>query len=258
MKISAILSALALVGALQLTAAAQFPTASFFVDPALPGTTQYDLWDNFGFGVNQGYPGFPGSGTWPAPIGSNGAGSGDATVLKLANGAGGGPYPASASLYYGGFSSGLNINGGRLGAQDATPVANLKNVVFQLDIGESSGYDFFNDAQPTLNYNGGSQSLAAAGSFLLNAFDNGTVSTPDGVVPVFINTYLFQWDLSSVVDSISSFSIEFNGVQHGQVYGMQLDQSDTFAAYGVPEPASLAMAALSGVAMLAVRRRRAS
>ncbi len=80
-------------------------------------------------GSESGYGTFPGSGNWPAPIQSNVGG--DATLNKTANGAGGGPYPASGSIYFGGFSGDQNVNGGTLAVTDNSPVANLQTVVFQ-------------------------------------------------------------------------------------------------------------------------------
>lgn len=257
MKISTLFAALTVVGMLQLTASAQYVPTAYFVDPALPGSTQFDKWTALTAGSNPGYPGFPGSGAWPGPIGSNAPGSGDAGLLKTANGTGGAPYPAGGSIYYGGFSGDINNNGGRLAVQDATPVANLANVVFQLDIGEAWTYDFYNDVLPTLSYNGGAQNIAPTANFLLEAVDNGTVTMPTGEETVYINTHLLQWDLSAIGDAITSFSVEFNGVQHAQLYGLQLDQSDEFVAYApVPEPTTLSLAALTGVGMLAIRRRR--
>jgi hypothetical protein len=229
-----------------------------FVDPALPGTTQYDEWDNLTAGANPGFPGFPGSGAWPNAIGSNVGASGDATLEKTANGTGGGPYPAGASIYYGGFSAAINNDGGTLAVSDATPVANLANVVFQLEIGEAWTFDFFNDVLPTLSYNGGAQNLAATDAYLLHQLDNGTVTMPTGEETVYINTHLLQWDLSGIGDGpITDFEISFTGVQHAQLYGLQLDQSDSYSRYEpVPEPASAALLAICLGVAAAKRRRR--
>lgn len=228
------------------------------VDPAIAGNSQFDGWEtgNLTFGQNPGYPGFPGSGAWPAPIGSGSAGSGDAVLNKVANGSGGGPYPAGGSIYFGGFSGDLNNNGGTLSVSDATPVGGLENVIFQIQIGEAWTYDFWNGVLPTLSYNGGAQNLAATTAVLAEQFFNGTVTMPTGEEPVYINTYLLQWDLSSISDPIRSFSINFTGVQHAQLYALRLDQSDEFQSIVasdppvVPEPTSLALAGFAGIGLL--------
>ncbi len=227
----------------------------------LPGATDTDVWPigSLTAGPNPGYPSFPGSGAWPAPIGS--ATGGDATLNKTANGTGGGPYPASEGLYYGGFSGDANVNGGTLTVSDATPLTNLSTVVFQVEIGESWTYDFFNHELPTLSYNGGTQSLAATYSSLFDQQYLGTIPMPSGDEPIYRNTYALQWDLNGIADPITSFSVSFTGVQHAQLLSLQLDQSDAVLANSVlpaavPEPSALLLAgACAGLAGL--RRRRA-
>lgn len=221
---------------------------------ALSGNTQNDGWTNAALtsAANPGYGSFPGSGAWPAPIPSNVGG--DASLNKVSNGTGGGPYPASSSIYFGGFSGDLNVNGGTLAVTDSTPVANLQTVVFQIEIGEASTYDFYNGVLPTLSYNGGTQMLTADYISLTQVY-NGTVEMPTGEEPVYINTYALQWDLSGVSETISSFTISFTGVQHGQVYAMQLDQSDMMTQ-AVPEPSTYALMALgAGVICWHMRRK---
>jgi hypothetical protein len=250
-----------------LIAAAPAASLASFVNPNLSGNTQYDGWDdyqsapsdprtNIVASANPGFPGFPGSGAWPAAgIGSGSTGSGDATLHKTTNGTGGGPYPASGSIYFGGFSGAINNNGGTLAVRDATPVAGVENVVFQVQIGEAWTYDFFNGALPTLSFNGGSQNLVATASQLVDSLFNGTVQMPTGPEDVFINTHLLQWDLSGL-GPITDFTVSFTGVQHAQVYGLRLDQSDSFALVSVPEPTSLAFWAIGALAMTVSRRRR--
>ena len=215
-----------------------------------------------------GYPGFPGTGAWPAPIASqvNSTGSDAAALSKVANGNGGAPYVASGSMYFGGFSGAYNNNGGTLRVTDSTPLANLQTVVFQVGIGEAWTYDFYNGVLPTLSYTtaaGTTTGVAATFSSTLEAFFNGTVSMPTGEESLYINQYGLQWDLSSVSQPITSFSIDFTGVQHAQLYGMTLTQSDVFTqvvAVPVPEPETYALmlGGLGVVLMLARRRRQAA
>lgn len=236
------------------------------INVSLSGTTQYDAWlqaDNaLTAGSNPGYPGFPGSAAWPAPIGSSAAGSGDAGLNKVSNGTGGGPYPASASIYYGGFSGDINNNGGTLSVADTTPVAGLANIVFQLEIGEAWTYDLFDGVLPVLSYTTGSGTYTIAGESaaqfgVIEKQFSGTVTMPTGEEDVFVNTYLVQWDLSGLGETVLGFEVHWTAVQHAQLYELRLDQSDTFETLGVsfvPEPASLVLLAM-GVCMLTGRRR---
>jgi hypothetical protein len=224
--------------------------AMALVDPALPGNTQTDFWslDRLSTVESSGYGSFPGFAAWPGAIASSttDVGSdGDAGLVKVANGAGGGPFVSSGSIYHGGTTSTPNTLGGTLGVQDATPVAGVSNVVFQLQIGEAFGYDLFNGVLPVLNYNGGSQALVATNSELIGHEFAGTFPDPLGGpdLPIFTNTYLIQWDTTGL--GATSLNVTFHGVQHSQVYQMQLNQSDVFQS--VPEPSSVTLA---GLAML--------
>lgn len=254
------LARLALLAGLLIGASAAHATITVS-DPVLPGTVSYDGWDNLTAANNPGFPGFPGTGAWPSGgIGSNESGSGDATLVKVSNGTGGGPYPAGGSIYYGGFSAAINNNGGTLAVTDATPLANLTNVVFLIQIGEAWTYDFFNSVLPTLSFNGGSQNLAATDSALVDQLFNGTVTMPTGEEELFINTYLLQWDLSALAGTVTDFAINFTGVQHAQLYALDLYQSDVYASLFdtepvVPEPATLGMIGL-GLSMAGLARRK--
>lgn len=235
------------------TARAEYIPGAALVDPGLTGNTEYAGWVGLTIANYPGYPGFPGSGAWSTPMAANQAGSGNATLNKTANGTGGGPYPASGAIYFGGFSDVVNNNGGTLTVTDTTPVPGLQTVAFQVSIGEAWAHDFFNDVQPTLSYNGGAQNLAATTSLLTDQFFNGTVEMPTGTENVYINTYLLTWDLSAIGELFGSIAMKFNGAQHAQVYALQLDQSDALA---IPEPGSFALAAMGAVGLLVVARKR--
>lgn len=255
--VSVVLSTLAAAAA---THAGYEPGAVLF-EPALTGNTQYDGWINLNSVSYPGYGGFPGNGSWPSGIGSNRTLSntfnisepGDALLLKTGNGTGGGPYLAGGSIYFGGFSADINNPGGSLAVSDTTPVADLRNVVFQVQIGEAWTFDFVNHALPTLSFNGGSQNLAATTTVTVERFFNGTVQMPTGEENVYINTYLLQWDLSAIAGPITDFRANFTGVQHAQVYGLRLDQSDVYTT--VPAPGAAALLAV-GMGAMSRRRRR--
>lgn len=222
------------------------------VDPGLSGTTQSDTWSNASLtaGANPGYPSFPGSAPWPSAIGSS-AGA-DATLSKTSGSA----YPAGTSLYFGGFSATPNASGATLKVADSTPVVGITTVIFQIEIGEAYGYDFYNHVLPTLSYNGGSQNLAATSSALTGQVNAGSFDTPDGTQPLYNNTYLLYWDLSAISGPITDFSISFTGVQHAQLLQMRLDQSTAaLSSSPVPEPAAISLLALGAGAAL-IRRRR--
>jgi hypothetical protein len=201
------------------------------------GSSGTDGWVNVNTANFSGYGGFPGSSAWPAPIGSNGLGSGDAVLNRVAGSpTGGGPFLSSGSIYFGNFAQIPNALGGTLRVTDPTPLADLKTLVFQIQIREATGYDLY--SAPALKINGGSSIVNPLFSGILNRFQSGTFPSPATGLdePVYVNTRGYQWDVSSL-GAITSFAIDFSGVTHSQVYGLQLDQSSSFFSTAViPEP----------------------
>jgi len=237
-------------------------TAAFagtITDPELAGLTQHDEWTTAGLtsAANPGYGGFPGTGAWPGSIASTEGG--DAELFRTAGGVGGGPLPAGGSLYFGGFSGDQNTFGGSLSIVDFSPVGGLANVVFQIQIAEALGNDFYDDVLPTLSYNGGSQNLTASYATITDQVENGTFESPVGPQTIYINTHLLQWDLSGI-SGIADFAINFSAVQHAQIYGMRVDQSDVFASLAptaaVPEPTSVSLLVCGLAAVLYKTRKR--
>lgn len=215
---------------------------------SLSGTTSYDGWTNLT--VGGGFSGvfFPGSGAWPTTggnwtaydpgagnvgaIGSNTAGSADALLYKVANGAAGGPYPASGSIYFGGASATVNLNGGTLGIVDTTPLAGIKTVAFQVEVGEAFGYDFYNHNLPKLVYYtaSGSDEIFATHSDLISQIYSGDIPMPSGYEDIYKNTWGVQFNLSDITEEILYYEVQFTGVQHAQVYSMQMDSSTSLYA----------------------------
>ncbi len=126
---------------------------------------------------------------------------------------------------------------------------------------------------PTLNLtfeDNSTASLAADFGALLNKGYNGTIPMPTGPggtdvdEPIWVNLYGFQWDLSAYND-IASFAVTWDVTDHAQIYGAQLDQSDTFNGevlsnyIAVPEPGTYA-AVFGGITVIGflIHRRRAS
>jgi len=201
------------------------------------GSSGSDAWVNVNSANFSGYGGFPGNSPWPAPIGSNGTGSGDADLSRVAGSpTGGGPFLSSSSIYFGNYAQIPNALGGTLRVSDSTTLANLKTLVFQIQIGEATGYDLY--SAPTLKINGGSSIVNLLFSGILNRYQSGTFFSPATELdePVYVNTRGYQWDVSSL-GAVTSFAIDFSGVTHSQIYGLQLDQSSSvFSTAVIPEP----------------------
>ena len=201
------------------------------------GSSGSDGWVNVNSTNFSGYGGFPGNSAWPAPIGSNELGSGDAVLNRVAGSpTGGGPFLSSGSIYFGNFAQIPNALGGTLRVTDPTPLADLKTLVFQIQIGEATGYDLY--SAPALKINGGSSIVNPLFSGILNRFQSGTFPSPATGLdePVYVNTRGYQWDVSSL-GVVTSIAIDFSGVTHSQIYGLQLDQSSSvFSTAVIPEP----------------------
>jgi hypothetical protein len=258
MKIESMKINCALALALLTASAAHAQTTPDPIAVHLAGNTSYDGWNDLTASHYPGYPGFPGTGNWPHPIVANTPGSGDATFNKIANGVGGGAEPAGESIYNGGFSADPNTKGATFAVADATPLAGLQTILFQLDIGEAFGYDLWNGSAPVLIYTTSAGSFTESASFsdILVRYDTGqSVDMPIGpggaleAVEIYQNLRAYQFDLSGVADPITSFEIDYTAVQHSQIYAMQLDQSDvaySHPAYAqaVPEPSTIMAGAL--------------
>lgn len=232
-----------------------------FLTPGFSGNTEYEGWSGLTAANNPGYPGFSNStALWPAPIDPNETGSaGNADFDKVS----GGGYPAGGSIYNSFFPGTYRVD-------NSSPLTNVKNVLFQIELGAGVNNfgtpqqttSFFDDvagSEPVLNYNGGTQALAAdydtsfAGP---TAFTVPIPGVPGGTTTIFA----LQWDLSGL-GSITSYEIVWTGVEFGTTYALQLDSSDVFTSIApppapIPSPGSMALIGLTGFA--AARRRRSS
>ena len=246
-------STLSLLAVVAFTGAAQ----AQFLSYNLPGTTDFDGWDNLTrdnpqiAAANPAFPSFPGSTPWPEAIESrlvNGTPqdisdddlTGDATFDKDA----GFGYPAGVSIYSSPFG-----NGGSYSVEDATPVLDIETVVFQIQIGAGS-QGFFDPAnQPSLIVNGSTAVPLFNSGEIASSFD------PNGPFgPLTLNTFGFQWDLRGL-GPINSLDVEFGTIgTSSTIWGLQLDQGSEFARVEVPAPGALGLAGLS-VLTLARRRR---
>jgi hypothetical protein len=236
---------------------------SYYQEISLGGNTRSEGWDNLRNSVISGAGNHPGTAAWTSSIASQtGDNAGSSSITKIANGTGGGPYIGGSSLYFGGFSSVVNNFGGTVGVSTTGTgvLSGVQTLVFQVDIGAPWGYDFHDLVAPTLSYTtneGTVNGVTASFISLYGQVQNGTFATPGGDQPVYINSYALQFDLSGVEDPITEFTISINGVQHSQIYGMGLQQSDqaySVSVLPVPEPSTALLGALGALGLL--RRRR--
>jgi hypothetical protein len=205
---------------------------------------------------------FPGTSMWAPQNSQPGSTESNTKLVKISNGVGGGPYAASGSMYYGGFSGTPNLDGGTLALSSSTPLDNLQTVLFQIQIGEAATYDFHNHVLPTLSYklagDANLYTLAAAASSNYHKLNNGTITMPSGEEPLYINSYAMWFDFSAVSGDVESFSVSWTGVQHAQLYGVSIQQDDvaltsSILPVAVPEPSAVL---LGGIGFLFLLRRR--
>jgi hypothetical protein len=189
----------------------------------LPGGTENASW--ILNSTNYGAPSFPTSfptagNAWAGPA-LPGSGTASALLDKVS---GGGAFYATY-LYTSGVTGAFHI-------YDASPQASLQTIVFQ---GNMSA-----DVLPLLNYNGGTQSIAATYFYLA---DNATG----------YDDYVYQWDLSGVAGAITSYDIQFGA--HFAATSFSINTGDSFSQV-VPEPSSALLGA-AALGLTFIRRRRA-
>lgn len=215
---------------------------------ALSGDTQMtSYWNNLSSAAYPGYGSFNSTAAWPGPMASTGtAGAG----LTKVSGYG---FAATTTLYIGNMAAEGNTSAGTFSVIDSISGIDLQEIAFQIVIGEAGGFDFFNDAGPVLNYNGGSQSLTTTLQ-LVEQEQNGTFENPNTGLeePVYVNLYRLVWDVSGITEPITSIDIRFSVTPHSQIYSMRLDEGGIAA---VPEPSSVALL-MTGAGVFALLRRR--
>lgn len=210
------------------------------INVTLPGNSFKSNWaglNAINYTTGEGYNSFvTNTAGWTTPIAAH---QGTVTFDKLA---GTGGYPSSAAIYN--FTT-----PGSFLLSNSSPLSDLETLVFQLDMGEGIGF-FTSD--PVLNYNGGSQGLVAG---LTKEVIGGYVVSNPGDPPFFSTNYAFQWDLTSIVDPITSYTIEWSTNQHVTLYEINLDSGDTFSQV-IPEPSTYAaMVGILALAVVCMRRR---
>jgi hypothetical protein len=234
-------------------------TYSQIVDVNFPGggTKSYSAWSNINSFNYTGYGSFPGNAPWPAPIRAT-QGSTNSTLNRMAGSpTGGGPFLASESIYFGNFAQVPNALGGTLRISNSSGITNLRTLLFQIQIGEATGYDFFSPTGfPKLTLNG--ITYNATFTNLVNRFQNGVFPSPETGKdePVYINTWAYQYNLTN--NGFANYHIDFSGVTHSQVYAMRWDGTSVLQGQVIPEPSTLGLLTLAaaGVAGYIIRKRK--
>ena len=228
--------ACAMVVALLAAYSAQSASAAL-VNNNLSGKVEYDGWNS----LTASTPGLSTAVLTTAPgFGSNEAGSGNANLLRTS----GGHYPAGSSLYSFSTPSTFEVS-------DTSALSNVGTVVLTINSWRNV---ISYTVPPTLNYNGGAQALVPTYTGVAEAgmIDFG------GPVQTYYDT--FQWDLSAIGATITSYDIDWGQQVHAGVIALQLESADVFsqslATIAVPEPSSCAIVSLLGFAMLAKGRGR--
>jgi hypothetical protein len=220
------------------------------------GTTSYSAWSNLTSFNYPGYGSFPGNQPWPSPIIAT-DGSVDSSLNRTAGSpTGGGPYPASEAIYFGSFTQVPNALGGTLRLLDSAGITNLQTLLFQIQIGEATGFDFFEPTGfPKLTLGGVTH--AATYTNLVNRFQSGVFPSPETGQdePVYVNTWAFQYNLTN--NGFDSYYIDFSAVTHAQVYALRWDGTSVLQNQIVPEPSvmSLLIIAALGVASYMFRKK---
>lgn len=226
------------------------------------GETSYSAWSNVNSFNYFGYGSFPGNQPWPSPIEAT-EGLVSASLNRTAGSpTGGGPFLASESIYFGNFAQIPNALGGTLQLFESSPILNLKTIVFQVQIGEATGFDFYQPTGfPLLSINSGS-SVAATYTNLVDRYQNGVFPSPETGEdePVYVNTWAYQWNITEPI-TFDDYAIDFSAVTHAQVYALRLDGTSVLQPNQViPEPSTLGLLVLAatGTAMYIARKRQRS
>lgn len=201
------------------------------------GTTTYSSWSNLTSANYSGYGSFPGNSPWPAPISAT-DGLVSASLNRIAGSpTGGGPFLSSSSIYFGNFAQIPNALGGTLQISNNSPLSGLRTLVFQLQIGEATGFDFWQpNGFPALSING-EDAQAALFTNLVTRYQSGTFPSPatGSNEPVYVNTWAYQWNLNPT--NVLSYAVNFSAVTHSQVYALRVDGTTALqTAAVVPEP----------------------
>jgi hypothetical protein len=207
---------------LSLLCASILPASATLLDIyTLPGSQETTIWTNLSSG-NTGLA--PASGTGTLGVVSPG-------------------YQASAGLYS--FMGDYSITISKTGLSwDA------ETVILQLEVAPNPDFAWPYNGGPLLSYNGGSQGLSTADYTFV-----GSEFRADVFGGTTFNTYAFQWDLSTIPDSITSFSISVPISIHTSTVAVQVDAGNTYVQ-AVPEPSTWLLLGIGLSALVIFRARQ--
>lgn len=235
--------------AILMCLAAHAPAQIIDVNFSGGGTTQYSAWTNLSASSYPGLSRWPGTNNWTGPAVAN-AGSASGALKWVAAGADGGPFFSSSSIYFFSSQQVPNTFGGTLQVSNNSPLSGLRTLVFQLQIGEATGYDFYEPSGfPALSINGGA-AQAALFTNLITRYQSGTFPSPatGSNEPVYVNTWAYQWNLNPT--NLSSFAINFSAVTHAQVYALRMDSTTVLQEQAVvPEPGVVSLLIIGGLVL---------
>lgn len=182
----------------------------------------------------------------PATIAAN-LGSGTSTVWKSSG------YGYLSGSIHQGFP-GYDIVAGGNFTMRMDAIAGLETLVFQIEAtdrgGSATELGVVFSQLPTLTI--GSMTLSADYQALVDAQMN---YSSGGFGVQNMQYWAFQWDLRDLsIEEGADFAINWTGVTNSGIFGLQVNQGDTFAQV-VPEPSTYAMIAL-GLAIVAWKARR--
>lgn len=141
--------------------------------------------------------------------------------------------------------SGYTVSGSQSASFD------IASVVWQIEASPNPDLDWPYNGGPSLTVatSSGSQTV------LPIAFSSGLSESRNnfGSDPIIYTAFAWQWDLSSIDDSITSVSLNVPLAIHSSVSASRIDVADAFVQV-VPEPSSLLLA-FAVVPLLGLRRR---
>lgn len=191
---------------------------------SLPGSTETSSWVL----NNTNYPSatYRTFGTANLPWGAAATPT-SGTSSALLNKVSGSGYMSGAGFMYTAGQEGF------FSISDSSPLASMQTIVMQGGISDPM------TSIPVLNYNGGSQAIAAQ---YFSVFAGSPY--PDRV---------WQWDLSGIVGPITSYEVLFSG--HFAATSLTIDTSSSYLEV-IPEP-SIGVLGLAALGLTFTRRRRA-